>query len=278
MILALLATAVGLLDGCTRSVETSIAQARQHVAMLVEVTGRDVEELRLGMPEGAKQLAQAFRAKGAPKDDLPNVRIQLDRTRNHVQDLRVAKSTFFAFVDQDGTVLRTDREPDVMSGKNLFAAFPATRQSLDGKTVTTVGEMAEASTAKGKKDGQFVYSVPIAVDGAVSGVYASGWSWAAYAYRLQNALMSELRGKKENERKMPLLYVYMVVGSSVIGAPTAPEVNAEAIRKLDPLSKATGDVVFTAPLEVTGRDFGLALRRAPSLGQDVAIAVMRSET
>ena len=31
-------------------------------------------------------------------------------------------------------------------------------------------------------------------------------------------------------------------------------------------------------LEIEGREFGLALRRVPALGPDVAIAVVRSET
>jgi hypothetical protein len=273
---ALVANLLVSIVGCTRSIELSVGQAKQHVSMLVDVTSRDVEELRNGMPKGAEQLGQAFRGKAEPKDDLDNVRVQLDRARNHVQDLRVAKSTFFAFVDKDGTVLRSDREPDLMSGKNLFAAFPATRQSLEGKIVTTLGEMAEAAGVKGRRDGQFVHSVPISVEGAMNAVYASGWSWSAYAYRLQNALMSELRGRKEP--KEPLVYVYLVVGDSVFGAQIAPMVNADAIKKLGPLAKAVGDAIFATPLEVTGREFGLAVRRAPSLGQDVAVAVLRSET
>jgi hypothetical protein len=267
------------LVACTRSVEKSVDQAKQHVASLVGVAAGDVEELQKGMPEGAIQLRALLQAKLAPKDDLASVRQQLERARNHVQDLRVAKSTFFVVAERDGTILRGDREPDQLSGKNLFVAFPETRQSLDGKAVATRGEMAEAAGVKGRRDGQFVVSVPITLEGAVGAVYASGWSWAAYAYRLQNALMSEVRTRKKNEQeKEPLLYVYLVVDDAVHGAPTAPEVNAQAIGQLSPLSKVNGDEVYSSPLEVTGREFGLAIKRAPSLGQNVAIAVLRSET
>jgi hypothetical protein len=266
------------LGACTRSVDKSVTQAKRHVSSLVDVASADVEELRKGMPEGALQLRALYQAKIAPRDDLASVRKELERARNRVQDLRVAKSTFFVVVERDGTILRGDREPDVLSGKNLFANFPETRQSLDGKAVVTRGEMLEAAGVKGKRDGQFVVSVPISLDSAVAAIYASGWSWAAYAYRLQNAVTSEVRGKKNDLEKEPLLYVYIVVDDAVFGAPLAPEVNALAIKQLAPLSKVTGDDVYSAPLEVTGREFGVALKRAPSLGQNVAIAVLRSET
>jgi hypothetical protein len=277
--LLLLATLLGALVACSRSVETSIAQAKVHVSMLVTITGQDVDELQKGMPEGATQLRPLLKANIAPRDDIESVRKALDRARSHVQDLRVAKSTFFAFVDRDGTILRSDREPDVLSGKNLFTSFPETRRSLDGTAVTSRGEIPEAAGVKGRRDGQFVVSVPIALDSTVGAVYASGWSWSAYAYRLQNALLSHVRGNKKNEReKEPLLYIYLVVDDGVFGAPTAPEVNAEAIKKITPLSKVSGDAVFAAPIEVTGREFGLAVQLAPRLGQNVAIAVLRSET
>jgi hypothetical protein len=265
--------------GCTRSAETSVAQARQHVTMLVGVTSQDVEELQRGMPEGALQLRSLYQSTLAPKDDLDAVRKQLAKARNQVQDLRVAKSTFFSLVERDGVILRSDREPDPLSGKNLFAAFPETRQSLDGQQVKSRGEMPEAAGVRGRRDGQLVFSVPVSNGGAVVGIFASGWSWSAYAYRLQNAVLSDVRSKRKHElQKEPLVYVFVVVDDAVFGAPTAPEVNAEAIRKLSPLSKTSGETIFAAPVEVTGRQFGLAVQRAPSLGQNVAVAVLRSET
>ncbi|HMA97680.1 MAG TPA: hypothetical protein VKP30_33575 [Polyangiaceae bacterium] len=275
----LAAFALILLLGCSKSVETSVALAREHVAMLVTVAGTDVEELQRGLPEGAKHLQQLYSSKVPPRDSLSEVREQLDRARNKVQDLRVAKSTFFVVAEPNGTVLRSDREPDLMAGRNLFTSFPTIRDTLKGTSVVTRGEMPEAAGVKGRRDGQFVVSTPIVADNAVVGVYASGWSWSAYAFRLQNALLSEVRSRRKSEReKEPLLYVYLVVDDSVFGAPSAPEVNAEAIRKLSMLTRINGDQVFATPLEVTGREFGLAVRRAPSLGQNVAVAVLRSET
>jgi hypothetical protein len=72
--------------------------------------------------------------------------------------------------------------------------------------------------------------------------------------------------------------VYVVVGSAVYGAPVSPVVNAEAIAQQKPLEKASSDQVFVTELEITGRGFGLAVRRVPVLGGGVGIALLRSET
>jgi hypothetical protein len=265
--------------GCSKDVETSVGAVKRHAPMLVETTAKDVNELRNGMPEGAAYLSGLFLSKTLPKDDLVNVRTELERARNKVLDLRVAKSTFFALVDRDGTVLRTDREPDLMSGKNLFAAYPVLRSVLERQTVEGVGSMSEAATTKGRNDGQFVRAVPIVAGDVVVGAYASGWSWMAYAYRLENALRSDIRAQMKSERdKEPLVYVYVIVGDSVFGAPVSPQVNADTIKRLDTLSKTSGEAVFLTPIEITGREFGLAVKRAPLLGPNVAIAVLRSET
>lgn len=267
------------LVGCSRNADTSVGESRRHALMLVETAKQDVDELRRGLPEGARHLAQAYQAKVAPKDDLTQVRAELERARGKVQDLRVAKSTFFALAERDGTILRTDREPDMMSGKNLFLAYPTLKTALQGKLVEGRGSMAEASGVRGQKDGQFVMAVPVSVGSEVQGIYATGWSWSAYAYRLENALRSEFRTDlKDAKVKEPLIYVFVVVDDAVYGAPVSPRVSAEAIQKLSPLTKATGQTVFSLPLEITGREFGLAVLRAPSLGQNVAIAVLRSET
>lgn len=265
--------------GCSKGTEISVGAARSHVSYLVGEVDKDIAELRKGLPEGANHLASLYRSKSPPKDDLPNVRTALDRARNQVIDLRVAKSTFFALVEPDGTVLRTDRVPDLMATKNFFTAFPATREALSGKAVETHGAMEEASAVRGRQDGQFAVAVPVTLDGQAVAVYASGWSWSAYAYRLENALRSEVRSHLKSEKdKVPLVYVYLVVESGVFGAPVSPAVSAEAIRKLEPLQKTNGSTPFSTQLEITGRDFGLAVLRAPSLGKDVAVAVLRSET
>lgn len=125
------------LPACDGDKKLSQSKAAEHVASLVETATGDVQEIKNGLPEGAKHLAKLFEGGAAPKDDLPAVREALDKARNKVQDLRVAKSTFFALVDDQGTVLRNDQDQDLMAGKNAFQSFPGLKAALDGKYVET---------------------------------------------------------------------------------------------------------------------------------------------
>lgn len=268
---------VASVAACDGGKKLSQTKAAEHAASLVETTQTDVQEIRAGLPEGAKHLQKLYEGTAAPKDDLPAVREALDKARNKVQDLRVAKSTFFALVDEQGTILRNDQDQDLMAGKNAFQSFPALKAALEGKYVEGRGAMEEAARVKGA-DGQWVAAAPVSAGGKVRGLYATGFSWSAYAYRLENALRSNVKSGLSGNQKEPLLYVYVVVEKQAFGAPVSPEVNAKSILAQDPLGKAQGDAVYSTLLEITGRDFGLGVKRAPALGSDVAVAVLRSET
>jgi hypothetical protein len=77
---------------------------------------------------------------------------------------------------------------------------------------------------------------------------------------------------------MPLIYAYVVIGPDVFGAPISPDVNVKAVKDLDLGRKVQGSAPFTMALELTGRAFALAAVRAPELGDDALIALLRSET
>src|SRR5687767_10045911 len=85
--------------GCEDKAQVSIAHATSHLKELIKTSGEDVEEVRRGLPAGAKLFAPLWQAKSPPSEDLEAVREALERTRGKVQDLRVAKSTFFALTD-----------------------------------------------------------------------------------------------------------------------------------------------------------------------------------
>jgi hypothetical protein len=78
--------------------------------------------------------------------------------------------------------------------------------------------------------------------------------------------------------KLPLIYVFVLAGSKVYGAPVTPLVNAETLEKLGLAAKMTEGTVFHQTLEITGRGFGIAAKRAPKMGADIGVAVLRSET
>ena len=243
--------------------------------MLGAVTKQDLAEVRKGLPLGAKFLEE-FAAQ-SKFEDASASREALERARNKVQDLRVAKATFFALVDTQGVVIRSDNSPDFLAGKNLFEAFPALRQSAADKYVETRGSIEAASKIKGGPDAQWIAATPIRAGGAVKAVYAAGWSWSAYAYRLQNHLQGKIRSALPERGKEPLTYVYMVVGDSVFGAPISPVVNARAIAEQH-FSNGAGAEPVVRELEITEREFGLGFLRLPEFGNDVGVAVLRSET
>lgn len=266
------------LSGCTKSSKVSEAKAKQHVGFLAKAVKEDVQEVRKGLPEGAQHLAPLYKGDAKPEDDLKAAQGQLQLARGKVQDLRVAKSTFFALADLSGKVIRNDREQDRMAGKSLFKAFPKLAEAAKGKYVETTGSMPEAAGVKGP-DGQWVAATPVEVEKKPVGLYVTGWSWAAYAYRLENAIRSKVTSNvSDHGGKVPLLYVYVVVGKNAYGAPVSPHVNAKAIEKLDPMSHIKGDSVYGTQLEITGRDFGLAVEGLPIFGSNVGVAVLRSET
>ena len=65
-------------------------------------------------------------------------------------------------------------------------------------------------------------------------------------------------------------------GSKAYGGPMTPDVNAEAIEKLDLASKI-GSGPYRGTLEITGRKFGVAAQKTPDLSDDTGLAVLMSE-
>ncbi|HWO14973.1 MAG TPA: hypothetical protein VNN80_35970 [Polyangiaceae bacterium] len=275
------ALALGLvLLGCEQTDDASVGLALAHARDLTSVARRDVDEVRKGLPLGAQELGKRWAASGADLvGDGVAARDALDHARNKVQDLRVAKSTFFALATPDGHVVRNDREQDLMAGAALFGPFPALAAAASGRYVEALGVMPEAHGVRGKPDGEWLAAIGVEVGGQVRGLYVTGWAWSSYAARLEFSLRSrltiELAGKREN---MPLLYAFMLVEDAVYGAPEAPEVNAQAIAAKQPLSNLTPEGSYSGLIDITGRRFALGVQVVPELALRVAIGVLRSET
>lgn len=267
-----------LLAGCKKPAAVSAEKAKANVVVLTRAVHSDVAEVRSGLPQGAKYLAPLFATGKPPSDDPHGARAALETARSKVQDLRVSKGTFFAVAGTDGIVIRDDQDQDLMAGHALLPAFPELKGALLGQYVETRGSMPEAAGVRGRADGQWVAAQPVMQGSEVKGLYVTGWSWAGYARRLEYALASVLRSELLPDQKLPLVYVYVVVGKDVFGAPIAPEVNARAIAALSPLNQASAAMPTSFELEIAGREFGLAVELAPDLGKDVAVAVLRSET
>jgi hypothetical protein len=264
--------------GCEDKGRISAERAKEHAATLVKTAKEDLREVRMGLPAGSQHLARLFSGGKRAADDPKAAEDALENARNRVQDLRTAKSTFFAVVDENGLIIRNDNEEDAMAGKNLFAAYPELKAALSGKLVEAQGSMPEASGVKGRKDAQWVAAAPINVDGVAKGLYATGWSWSSYAYRLENSIRTQLRSGLKEHDKLPLVYVFVVANGAVYAAPMSPDVSMKEIEKLKVLEQVKGEQPFIAELQITGREFGLAARALPDFGPNVALVVLRTET
>lgn len=266
-------------SACESTGEESVKLALAHAKSLVTIANQDVAEVRSGLPAGAEIIAKLWSEGPDLAADPESAREALTEAHNKVQDLRVAKSTFFALASPDGIVVRNDREQDLMAGKPLFASFPTLAKALDGSYVEALGSMPEAHGVKGKPDAEWLAARGVRVGDGVRGLYVTGWAWSSYAYRLEFALRGRLKNELTGTRgNLPLIYVFVVVGNDVYGSPESPEVNAQAIAERRPLDHLTPDGTFSTLLEVTNRPFALGAHVAPELGSKVALAVLRSET
>lgn len=265
---------------CEDSGKKSAKEAQAHLDFLVKAAQRDVGEVRNGLPAGAQLLAPLFDEVAPELPAAANVREELLRVRSANDDLDSAKSTFFLVAGPDGSILRNNLETDEMAGKNLFEVYPEAKAARKTGYFEFDGSWDIARGVNGRPDAQWVAAASImAADGkSESGLFVAGWSWSAYAYRLEMSLRSDILGSMEEGQKLPLLYVYVLVGDKSYGAPVAPVLNGQELLKLKPLEKLKGDQIYARPITIERREFGVAMRRVPELGQDVIIAVLRSET
>src|SRR6185295_12004874 len=103
---------------------------------------------------GVPLLSPLFETGKPPAEDPQGARRTLEKARDKVQELRVAKSTFFAVTDANGVVIRTDQEQDQLAGKSLLQALPELKNALQGQYLETLGSLPEAAGVKGRADGQ----------------------------------------------------------------------------------------------------------------------------
>jgi hypothetical protein len=264
-----------LASACESGAKKSALEARAHVTELLKLAREDAREVREGLPRGGAEMEKLL---GSEPLDPTNAREVLSRARGRVQDLRTAKSTFFALAGPDGVVIRNDQDEDRLAQKGLFGAFPGLKAAVDGGYVEARGSMPEAAEVRGRPDAQWIAAVPVRAGGATRALLVTGWSWSAYAYRLQTSLRSTVGAARGDREKMPLLYVFVVVDGGVYATRDSPDVNVKTVADAKVLDKARGTEPFSTELEITGRGFGLAGILVGDFGPRVALVVLRSET
>lgn len=263
--------------GCENSGKKSAEAARANLEYVAQAAVRDVGEVRRGLPVGAKLLSPLFEEAAPEQPAAVDAREALLTARSKNSDLDSAKSTFFLIAGPNGAILRNNLEEDDMAGKDLFQVYPESKNALTQPYYEFNGSWEVARGVNGRADAQWIAAAHIPTkDNPVAGLLVTGWSWSSYAYRLEMGLRSEVLGETKEGDKVPVLYVYVIVGEQAYGAPVSPEVNGAAIVKSKPLEKAQNGV-WISPLEVTNHVFGLAVQKIPELGSNVAVAVLRSD-
>ncbi|MGK3990701.1 hypothetical protein WME99_47080 [Sorangium sp. So ce136] len=272
------ALAATLASGCQEDGKTSQKHAAELCAKLAPVVAEDVGQVRTGLPAGAAKLAALVDTD--PGANLLGLQRAIAGARASVKELEFAKSTFFSFTDPSGTVLRSEADPDMLANRSVLASFPELRKVLESNSgvVEAFGEMQEMRGVRNGPDLQWVAAHPVkASGGELKGLFVTGWSFRAYAYRLQEAAKHDITeiAKRDGLKSTPLLYVFAWKGAKAYGGPVTPDVNTEALEKLDlPAKTASGP--WSGTVEIAGRTFGAAAQRTPELAADAGVAALVS--
>jgi hypothetical protein len=216
---------------CKGHGKESAARAALDSTFLVELVGKDVDEIERGLPQGARALGPLVANGADPRQDTAAARKALGRIRREVPDLDVAKSTFFALADASGVAIRNDLEEDVMAGQDLMAIFPALGAAKNG-FVTTIGRFPNAGGKNGP-DKDWVAGAPVKrADGSTGAILVTGWTYRYFARHLQSSLESRLLDQAKAEgagSKLPVYYVAVFDDSGVYAAPLTPQVDEQAL-------------------------------------------------
>ncbi|MFO0617101.1 MAG: hypothetical protein U0414_31180 [Polyangiaceae bacterium] len=271
---ALAASALGL-TGCDDSVKKAEGYAVEVVNALAPAVPKDFANVRSGLADGAKLLTTLLPTDAA--SELKQTRDAIGNAREHTDAIRGVPATFFVFTNTSGIAVRSEHDPDELAEKDLFAAFPALKKSVEGAGAyaETFGEMAEMRRVKQGAELEWAAAVPVLdKEGKPRGAFVAGWSFRFYATYLQNQgnrVVQDRVGK--TKEKAPVMYTYIIKGSTAYGAQETPEANAEAVAKLDLAPKAKSGL-YKSRVEIGTVTFAVAALPAPDFGDDAAIAVV----
>jgi hypothetical protein len=278
MLQALALSSLAVVVGCEDKGKLSEEAAESAIDFAVALVERDVAQIRKGMPPALPILEKRL------PDDPAAKRLELQEAikaaRSNVQDLAVAKSTFFSFAGVDGVVLRSEIDPDRFVEQDALKSFPSLSRAFE-PGAGLVEAFGEQEALRGVKRGPdlawIVAGAARAADGKARGLFLTGWSTRLYVRGVQEQVRGQLaeRASKSGKKTPPLVYAYILKGPGAFGDPDAPDVNAETLLKLDVLGKTRAGA-FSTQVEMENRSFGIAAKPLPAYGPDAALAIIAS--
>ncbi len=264
-------------SGCRDKEEELKGKLLPALDEVLPLVDRDTKQVREGLPKGAALMTKHL--DDEPAADLEGVKRAIESARAGVDELEVAKSTFFVFVAPDGMVLRGQTEPDLPAGKSLTDAVPDAKKFLrKGAGVVEVWGYMEGLRGVNKGgDKQWIVGHPVeSGEGKLLGAFVTGWSLRKYAEYLENHVKIHFTKTAEDPTKpIPLVYVFVVKGTEAFGAAVTPAENATAVAELGIVDKVKGGS-HESMIELDGRRFLLAAKPMPALGEDLAVVLLMS--
>jgi hypothetical protein len=275
--LALVVSLAVMLCGCEDKQKALAAAVDPSFGVIDPLVERDTKQIREGMPKGAELLGKQL--DNDPGADVQGLKRSLEKARAGVHDLAVAKGTFFIFVEPKGTILRSDAEQDLAAGESLTESIPAAKKIFEKDAgLTEVWGYCRGLRGVEKGDDlQWVVGAQVkGADGKLRGAYVTGWSLRKYADYLEKHVRDHLTQTNPNKSKpIPLVYVFLVKGKQAYGGAVTPDVDAKAASDLDLVAKSK-DGLYKTSIVIEERDFLVVAKAEPTLGEDMALALLIS--
>ncbi len=262
------------LTGCENKDKLSAERAPKALEHVPPNIERDLKQVRDGLPQGA--LVMSKLVDDDPGNDPEGLRHIIERSRAGTLDLQIAKSTFFVFVSPEGVVLRGEADPDLAAGQSLFKEVPDAKRIFEKDGVVEVfGYMEGLRGVQKGGDLEWLAGQKVrSKTGKVVGAFVTGWSLRRYVEYLENDLRNYLIDHQtDKKRPPPVLYLFLARGDKAYGASVTPDVDSEAVAKLD-LPHKVGDAPYSSMLEVDGQRFAVVAKKLPGFDAGVVLVLL----
>lgn len=263
-----------LLVACEDKDAISRDKADKQMERVFPMMKSDADQIRKGLPEGTAILVKHLEED--PGSDPHGLQRAITTARGGVHDLVVAKGNFFVFVDPAGTMLRSEATPDIAAGMSLTKDVPDAKKFLDAKAglVEVYGYSEGLRWANKGGDLQWIVGHPVVRKDKLLGAFITGWSLRRYADYLEADVRRDLTDAAGG-KAIPLVYVFVIKDNTAYGGRITPDVNTEAMTKLEIGDKVkAGD--FKTNITLDARTYAVTAKKVEAL-PGVTLAVMLSE-
>jgi hypothetical protein len=186
-------------------------------------------------------------------------------------DLLTSGLLFVAVLDGQGKFIVRDEGPEKMYRQDLRPRFAAVREALAGRAACSTGLLPGDSYAVA------LVAVPIQKDGRTLGAFIGAASYPSLARRAERLRAHQSQGVDGGMAYAPTVRVSLFWKDQVHSGSIQPELDPTRPRAATRRAELARARVFTRFLNVQSREFGLAVRRVPSLGEDAGVIVWRAE-